>query len=77
MENSLGVPVKVDNFRAAGILPKAELVFAEPMRTQDLLVFLVPDEGADLAVGVHSADVLAGFDVPETHGLVRSSSSGC
>ena len=57
------------------VFPKTQLVLAETMRTQDLSLVTVPDERADLAVGVDGVDEFACLDVPESHGLVGSASS--
>ena len=69
--------MQVGHLAAARVLPETQLVLAETMRTQNLLVVLVPDQRTDLAVGVHSVNQLPGLDVPETHRLVGSSSASC
>ena len=75
MQYALGVAVQICHFGAVGVFPKAELVLAEAMRTKDLSVIFVPNERANLTVGVDGINKFAGLDVPETHSLVRSAST--
>jgi hypothetical protein len=77
MKHALGVAVKVGDFGAVWVFPEAQLVLAEAVGTEDLTLIFVPDKRADLAVCVDCVDELACLNVPEAHGLVRSSSSGC
>lgn len=77
MQDSLGVPAQVGYFRARGVLPETELIFTEAVGTQYLLVLLVPNEGADLTLCIHSVDQFSSLNVPEAHGLVVGSTSCC
>jgi hypothetical protein len=70
MQDTLGVASHVSYFGTARVLPQTELVLTESMRTQDLLILLIPNEGTDLTLSVHCVDELSSLDVPEPHCLV-------
>lgn len=75
VQDSLGVPAKVGHFWTRWVLPQAELVFTESVRTQNLLVLLIPDEGAYLTLCIDSIDQFSCLDVPESHRLVVGSTT--
>ena len=75
MKHSLGVAAQVCYFGTGWVFPQAELVLAEPVGTQDLLVLLVPDQRTDLALSVDSINQFACLNVPKPHGLIGSSAS--
>ena len=82
MQHSLGMAEELGLLVAVELVdvglvdsPQAELVFGVAVRTHDLPLLGVADDGADLGLGVDDIDGLAGFDVPHPHCFIRGSSA--
>ena len=71
-----GVAPQLRHLRHAGVLPQAQLVLAEAMGAQQLLLVPTPLEGADLRVGVHAVEAGARLRVPELDAAVCRASAG-
>ena len=57
------------------VLPQAQLVLAEPVGAQDLLLVLAPLEGTHLGLGVDAVHTGTGVGVPELDAPVRGTAA--